>query len=290
MELRQLRYFVAVFNQKSISRAAEQLLISQPALTRQIRLLEHECGTPLFERLPKGTFPTPAGVALHKHALTMLAMAGSARDVARQAGPVRQPVALGLAPGLPAEWVDRLLASVADQAPLAELELTDGDTTVQLRMVREGRLDIGLVHQEPSQDLVGGHVRKEFFGLALRPGLAADGEAHCHLADFHDQRVLIHSREQFPLGHDRLLATSHELGIAPSWQIATFNEHARACADATSSVAVMLTEASASRLLPDWQWKPLKEPEMALETWLVRQPVTRAIVEKVADIILRTFL
>ncbi|MGN7200387.1 LysR family transcriptional regulator [Arthrobacter sp. SAFR-044] len=290
MELRQLRYFVAVFNQKSISRAAEQLLISQPALTRQIRLLEHECGTPLFERLPKGTFPTPAGVALHKHALTMLAMAGSARDVARQAGPVRQPVALGLAPGLPGEWVDRLLTAVADQAPLAELELTDGDTTVQLRMVREGRLDIGLVHQEPSQDLVGGHVRKEFFGLALRPGLPAnEEEEHCRLSDFHDQRVLIHSREQFPLGHDRLLATSHELGVTPAWRIATFNEHARACADATSSVAVMLTEASANRLLPDWQWKQLKEPTMALETWMVRQPVTRDIVKKVADIILRTF-
>nr|WP_066290325.1 LysR family transcriptional regulator [Arthrobacter sp. B6] len=272
------------------SRAAEQLLISQPALTRQIRLLEHECGTPLFERLPKGTFPTPAGVALHKHALTMLAMAGSARDVARQAGPARQPVALGLAPGLPFEWVDRLLVAVAAQAPLAELELTDGDTTSQLRMVREGRLDIGLVHQEPSQDLVGGRVRKEFFGLACRPGLPAIGaEADCRLADVHDQRVLIHSREQFPLGHDRLLATSHELGVAPAWRIATFNEHARACADSTSSVAVMLTEASAHRLLPDWHWKQLVDPAIALETWLVRQPVTRGIVEKVADIILETF-
>ncbi|BCW54376.1 MULTISPECIES: LysR family transcriptional regulator [unclassified Arthrobacter] len=290
MELRQLRYFVAVFNQKSISRAAEQLLISQPALTRQIRLLEHECGTPLFERLPKGTFPTPAGAALHKHALTMLAMAGSAREVARQAGPVKQPVAVGLAPGLPFEWVDRLLAAVAAQAPLAELELTDGDTTNQLRMVREGRLDIGLVHQEPSQDLVGGHVRKEFFGLACRPGLPAIGdETSCRLADVHDQPVLIHSREQFPLGHDRLLATSHEMGVAPAWRIATFNEHARACADSTSSVAVMLTEASASRLLPDWPWKQLVDPAMALETWLVRQPVTRGIVEEVAGVILATF-
>ncbi|WP_164206926.1 LysR family transcriptional regulator [[Micrococcus luteus] ATCC 49442] len=290
MELRQLRYFVAVFNQKSISRAAEQLLISQPALTRQIRLLEHECGATLFERLPKGTFPTPAGVALHKHALTMLAMAGSAREVARQAGPARQPVALGLAPGLPPEWVDRLLVAVAEKAPLAELELTDGDTTGQLRMVREGRLDIGLVHQEPSQDLVGARVRKEFFGLACRPGLPEIGDATtCRLADVDDQRVLIHSREQFPLGHDRLLAASHELGVAPAWRIATFNEHARACADATSSVAVMLTEASASRLLPDWQWKQLINPTMALETWMVRQPVSRGIVEKVAETILETF-
>ena len=138
MELRQLRYFVAVFNQKSISRAAEQLHISQPALTRQIHLLEHECGIPLFERLPKGTFPTPGGVALHKHALTMLAMAGSARDIARQASPARQPVALGLPPGLPPGWVDRLLAAIATHAPLAELELSDADTTGQLRMVREG--------------------------------------------------------------------------------------------------------------------------------------------------------
>jgi hypothetical protein len=101
--------------------------------------------------------------------------------------------------------------------------------------------------------------------------------------------VLIHSREQFPLGHERLLAASHELGVAPAWRIATFNEHARACANATSSVAVMLTEASASRLLPDWQWKQLLEPAMALETWLVRQPVTRDIVQQVASIILDTF-
>ncbi|MGO1885721.1 MAG: LysR family transcriptional regulator [Citricoccus sp.] len=290
MELRQLRYFVAVFNHRSISKAAEHLLISQPALTRQIRLLERECATDLFERLPKGVSPTPAGAALHKHALTMLAMAGSARDVARQVGPVKQPVAVGLAPGLPPDWVDRLLQAVGERVPLALLALSDADTMTQLRMVREGRLDIGLVRQEPSPDLVGGQVRDEDFGLAFRPGGPEVGSGEdCRLADVQGQPVLVHSRDQFPLGHDRMLAASHEAGASPSWQVASFTEHARACADASSSVAVLLTEVSANRLLPGWEWKRLVEPSMGLQTWLVRQPVTRGVVEQVATAILETF-
>jgi hypothetical protein len=157
-------------------------------------------------------------------------------------------------------------------------------------MVREGRLDIGLVHQEPSSDLVGGKVREEFFGLAFRPGWPkGETAAACRLTDVHDQRVLIHSREQFPLGHDRLLAASHEAGAAPVWQVATFTEHALACAEATSSMAVLLTEVSATRLLPGWRWRQLTEPSMSLETWLVRQPVTRGVVSQVATAIMDTF-
>lgn len=79
------------------------------------------------------------------------------------------------------------------------------------------------------------------------------------------------------------------MGVTPAGQIATFDEYARACADSTSVIAVLLTEASAHRLLPDWQWKRLVEPTLTLETWLVRQTVTREIVETVADLILETF-
>ncbi|NUP28136.1 MAG: LysR family transcriptional regulator, partial [Nocardia sp.] len=71
MELRQLRYFVEVFDRGSLSGAAKALLISQPALTRRIQQLERECGVPLFERVPAGSVPTPAGTALYQHVLTL---------------------------------------------------------------------------------------------------------------------------------------------------------------------------------------------------------------------------
>src|SRR5437763_1531955 len=79
MELRQLRYFIAIVEHRSISRAAEHLRISQPALTRQLHQLERHVGTPLFEHVPSGVSPTPAALALHEHARVLSAAA--AQDV-----------------------------------------------------------------------------------------------------------------------------------------------------------------------------------------------------------------
>jgi DNA-binding transcriptional LysR family regulator len=68
MELRQLRYFVAVYTQGSFSRAALGLFVTQPALSRQIRELEKECDAALFERVPSGVIPTAAGRVLFRQA------------------------------------------------------------------------------------------------------------------------------------------------------------------------------------------------------------------------------
>jgi DNA-binding transcriptional LysR family regulator len=85
MELRHLRYFAAVAAQGSLSRAAERLHLSQPSLSRQIRQLERDIGTPLFERTTNGTTLTPAGTAIHRHALLLLRLADATKDMARSA-------------------------------------------------------------------------------------------------------------------------------------------------------------------------------------------------------------
>ena len=64
MHLRYLRYFVAVGETRNLSRAAAELHVAQPALSRQIRDLERELGVELLERHPKGVTPTPAGEVL----------------------------------------------------------------------------------------------------------------------------------------------------------------------------------------------------------------------------------
>ena len=73
MHLRYLRYFVAVGETRNLSRAAAQLHVAQPALSRQIRDLERELGVELLERHPKGVTPTPAGEALIHGAPRILA-------------------------------------------------------------------------------------------------------------------------------------------------------------------------------------------------------------------------
>lgn len=83
MSLDQLRYFVAVADARSVTRAAAVLRVSQPPLTRQIRALEDELGAPLFVRHPRGVRCSPAGEALLPRARRILEDVGSLRDVAR---------------------------------------------------------------------------------------------------------------------------------------------------------------------------------------------------------------
>src|SRR5690349_19938696 len=116
MELRHLRYFTTVYAEGSIGRAADRLHISQPALTRQIHSLEKEIGAPLFERVPTGVRATPAGDALHPHALLMLRLADATREVARSAIPVTERVEIGLPPA-PQPWLHDALRAIRRNVP-----------------------------------------------------------------------------------------------------------------------------------------------------------------------------
>lgn len=289
MEVRQLIYFSSVFRQGSITRAAEELMISQPALTRQIRQFEREIGTPLFDRVPTGVTPTAAGAALYRHALTILDLVDTAAEVAALAAPVMETVEVGLAPGLPADWVVDLLSAVTEQVSLARINFTDADSTTQLRMLREGRLDIALIHQPPPSGLASHSLRQESYGVAARPGQPPPTDQKWTMKQLDGLRVLVHARNQLPIGHDRLVTAAHEVGASPQWQFASYTEHAAACANAASADVAIMTEASAKRLLPDWAWFPLVDPVVSLETWSARQPLTRNIVTNVDDAIKRAF-
>ena len=142
MELYQLKTFATVAATGHLTKAAEQLFISQPAVSAQIRSLEDELGLTLFERTPAGMMLTPAGSRLLEHADKVLASAQDLRNAAsalrgQQQGHLR--IGTVLDPSL--VRVGELLGWLRTNRPLVEIDLHQEVSGAAMEQVRDGRLD-----------------------------------------------------------------------------------------------------------------------------------------------------
>jgi len=142
MELRHLRYFVAIAEERSITRAAERLWIAQPGLSTQVRRLEAELGIELFHRHTRGVDLTDAGRLFLERARAALAAAEDARRTGRdlQAGLVGT-VRLGIATETPAGLTPSLLADFAQDRPDVEVTVFESYAGALMRELHDGRLD-----------------------------------------------------------------------------------------------------------------------------------------------------
>jgi len=154
MELRHLRYFVAVGEEQHYGRAANRLRVAQPALSRQIQDLEEELGFKLFERLPRGVKLSAAGKLFLQDARRILQEVNEAATRARR-------VARGLSGTLRvgftenASWrgvVPDSFRRFRERQPDAELQLQPAASLKQLEAIRSGRLDGGFVNFMPKSD------------------------------------------------------------------------------------------------------------------------------------------
>src|SRR5246500_305021 len=154
MELRHLRYFVAVGEEQHYRRASRRLRVAQPALSRQIRELEEEVGFKLFDRLPRGVKLSAAGRLFLEDARRILqqvseAAARAARVARGQSGTLR----VGFTEN--ASWrgvVPDSLRRFRERQPDAELQLTPATSLEQIEAIRSGRLDAGFVFNMPKAD------------------------------------------------------------------------------------------------------------------------------------------
>jgi len=154
MELRHLRYFVAIGEEQHYGRAARRLRVAQPALSRQIQDLEEEVGFKLFERLPRGVKLSVAGKLFLEDARRILqeiseAAVRAGRVASGRSGTLR----IGFTEN--SSWrgvVPDSFRRFREQQPDAELQLQPEASLVQLEAIRSGRLDAGLVNFMPKSD------------------------------------------------------------------------------------------------------------------------------------------
>jgi DNA-binding transcriptional LysR family regulator len=217
MELRHLRYFVAVAEQLSFRGAAEKLNMAQPPLSAQIKGLEDELRVQLLERDTRNVRLTHAGEVFLEQARAVLALAATAEQRAREAeqgvvGTLRVGI---IAPSANA-WLAAILRKFRRQYSGVQLSLFDLTSTEQLRRLRIGELDMGLLRPPVSfPELDYKFVDESRQVLALPAGHPLARKRKLDWIDFHNQElVLMHPNEQHGY-YDPFFARCAKAGAHP---------------------------------------------------------------------------
>jgi LysR family transcriptional regulator, hca operon transcriptional activator len=151
MELRHLRYFVAVVEAGSLTEAAEKKLhTSQPSLSRQIRDLEYEVGVELLTRSVSGVVPTAAGRAFLDHARLALAQVDAAREAARRTAlPAKRSFAVGFQTGVEIDWLPAVTHVLRDELRTLEMNVSSDFSPDLADGLMRGKLDAAIIRIEP---------------------------------------------------------------------------------------------------------------------------------------------
>ena len=220
MELRHLRYFVAVAEEGHVTRAAARLGIQQPPLSQQIRALETELDTRLFYRKPRGVELTPAGCAFFEEAKAILARVGDAVAAARQAARGETGrIGLGFTSSASFHpFVPRAIRAFREAHPLVALTLEESGTTELVAALRSRALDIAFVRSPvgESRDLVVRALLEEAMVAALPSGhpLGAAAEP-LPLAALAGETFVLYRRPVGPGLHDAIIAACDRAGFSP---------------------------------------------------------------------------
>lgn len=218
MELRHLRYFVAVAEELHFGRAALRLNISQPPLSQQIKSLEEELCAELFKRSSRRVELTPAGKVFLVRARNLLSMAEDAADEARRvAAGLEGVLRLGFVTPAMDGPLPRVIAGFRGNWPGVRLDLKEASTVEQLEALRGGRLDIGFIraHGGNAQGLAARSFLREPYVLALPRGHALTAGQSVSLAELDGQPFIFFARQQGPGLHDEIMAAFSRAGAAP---------------------------------------------------------------------------
>lgn len=217
MELRHLRYFIAVAEELHFARAATRLGIEQSPLSRQIRDLEEEIGVSLFARTTRSTRLTFAGGVFLRDARHILANVDIATHSAREAASGRNGrLSLSIADGLASLHVSRLLVAIRAELPGLELRPLDLPGTHQFAALRSGQLDVALCMREADgPDLQTQTLWTEALAVALPLSHALACQPRIDISQLRNEPIAMCHPDLGSGCYGQLMAAFREVGIEP---------------------------------------------------------------------------
>ncbi len=280
MELRQLRYFLAVAEELHFGRAAERLHIVQPTVSQQVRRLEREIGLNLFDRTTRSVTLTTAGREFLAHARAIVGAEQSALEAMAALRAERATVLrLGTNVGLGAR-LERVLTALAERAPHITVELHSADAATRLRLVREGELDAAFVRgvrRSPDLELVPVWTDPLVVALpATHPLAAHDSVA---IADLAGMPLRITPRETNPHLVDLVTDACRAAGFEPVMGPPFTTDQDTLAAIGSGRPSWTVFYASQAEILPPGRtvaFRSFTPPVPAMQTYLAVRPAAPA--------------
>ncbi|MGH8811877.1 MAG: LysR family transcriptional regulator [Advenella sp.] len=215
LDLRSLRYFVAVAETLNFSKAAARLNISQPPLSLAIRQLEEKMGAQLFERNSRHVSLTPAGAMLYKEALFLLSHAGSLKNRLAHTTE-RGRLRLGFVGSMVYRGLPALLQLLGREGEQIDIELAESNSGDIIDKVAMGHVDVGFIHSNRLPiDLQDKVIVTEPFLLCAHKDNPILKKKTPALADFSAQRFIFFSRHVSPVYYEILLSMCISAGFFP---------------------------------------------------------------------------
>ncbi|MBS1228955.1 MAG: transcriptional regulator, LysR family [Proteobacteria bacterium] len=218
MELRHLRYFVAVAELGSISRAAQKLFIAQPPLSLQIKQLEEEVGAPLLIRYPRGVRLSPAGETFLAEAKDILLRADRAIRLAKQTGNAAGGVVrIGYVPTAGHTILPRLILLLRERRPECDIEVSEMTTAQQVQALRYHEIDVGLVRPPiEAGPVVAAAKLSDPFCLAIPKDHPLVGAASLDLKAAAQCVFVSVTRQRGPAYFDQTVGLCTDIGFDPN--------------------------------------------------------------------------
>ena len=246
MDIRQLRYFLAIAEEGQISGAAKRLHIAQPPLSQQLKLLETELGVQLLERGSRKAHLTEAGVALRNRAEQILDLVSTTtKEIKELDEGGKGTLALGTIASLGATLLPECIRNFHEQYPGIDFSLWEGETERITDMLKNGIVEIGMVRLPVDTTVF------ESIPLPEEPLVAAmsnkwtnGGDEPIPIAELAQKPLLIHRRHAA-----MIIKSCREAGFEPSI-LCKANDVRSMLAWADAGIGISIATASLARLIP----------------------------------------
>ncbi len=285
--IRQLQYFVAVYEEASFSKAAAREHCSQPALSAQIRNLEEILGRSLFERSVSGVTPTAAGLRFYNHSVAILRSVNAATlEMAEASGQIAGKVQMGLIPTVVRGLLPAFLPQFVESHPMIEITLIQGFSDPLARAVLEQEIDFAVVLEPPKHEGIEiTRLADDTMVLISNPALGLSSGAPVRLAELAPLNLVVPSPNHILRHNIERRIWTKEINVARLLEMDTVHGMIDFVASAGWATILPMTAVLCDVGSERIRINPIVEPHLEANLYLIhltRRPLSlasRAVIE-----------